>query len=225
MEGSGMTEHVRAIWTDYGGVLTPPIDHTMSIFCDRVGVRPDAFLAAMRTVAEPYGTDIMAPLDTPLMTEEEWSGEMEDVLRRDHDANVDLSDFGEKWFTDRETNERWLDRLRRLRADGAFVGMLSNMVPSWDRQWRRLIPPDELFDAVVLSFEAGCRKPEQKIFDLAAERAGVAPAECVMVDDLAANCEGAVEAGWQAIHFTDTAAAIEELERRLAPEYRQRTEV
>jgi putative hydrolase of the HAD superfamily len=225
MEGSGMTEHVRAIWTDYGGVLTPPIDHTMSIFCDRVGVRPDAFLAAMRTVAEPYGTDIMAPLDTPLMTEEEWSGEMEDALRRDHDAGVDLSDFGEKWFTDRETNERWLDRLRRLRADGAFVGMLSNMVPSWDRQWRRLIPPDELFDAVVLSFEAGCRKPEQKIFDLAAERAGVAPAECVMVDDLAANCEGAVEAGWQAIHFTDTAAAIEELERRLAPEYRQRTEV
>ena len=107
-----MTDHVRAVWTDYGGVLTPPIDHTMSIFCEQVGVPKKAFLAAMRTVGDAYGTDPMAPLDTPLLTEEEWSREMEDILRRDHGTTVDLSNFGEKWFTDRETNGRWLDRLR-----------------------------------------------------------------------------------------------------------------
>ena len=47
---------------------------------------------------------------------------------------------------------------------------------------------------------------------LAADRAGVTPEECLLVDDLAANCEGAAAAGWQAVHFTDTAAAIERLE-------------
>jgi putative hydrolase of the HAD superfamily len=215
-----MTDCVRAVWTDYGGVLTPPIDHTMSIFCKRVGVPPEAFLAAMRSIGDAYGTDPMAPLDTPLMTEDEWCGEMENILRRDHGMTVDLSDFAAKWFTDRETNERWLARLRRLKADGAFVGLLSNMVPSWDEHWRRLVPPDGLFDAVILSFRVGYRKPDKDIFDLAADRARAAPAQCVMVDDLAANCEGAEKAGWQAIHFTDTDAAIARLERLLPHEYR-----
>jgi putative hydrolase of the HAD superfamily len=212
---------VRAVWTDFGGVLTPPLGHTMSIFCREIGVSTDAFLAAMRTVGDSYGTDPMAPLDTPLISEEQWAREMEAALLRDHGATADLSDFGDKWFTDRETNERWLATLRRLKADGMFVGMLSNMVPSWDRHWRLMVPPDDLFDDVVLSFEVGSRKPERRLFDLAADRSGVTPQECLLVDDLAANCEGATEAGWQAIHFTDTAAAIERLERLLRPARRE----
>lgn len=219
-----MTGHVRAVWTDYGGVLTPPVDHTMTIFCRRIGAPKKAFYAAMRTVAETYGTgDVMEPLDTPLVSERGWAAQMEEALRRDHGVEADLTDFGDKWFTDRETNERWLARLRRLRAAGLFVGLLSNMVPSWDRRWRRLVPPDDLFDEVVLSFQVGHRKPGRRIFELAAARAGVAPAGCLLLDDLAANCEGAEAAGWRAIHFTDTEAAIARLDRLLPPACRELT--
>jgi putative hydrolase of the HAD superfamily len=154
----------------------------------------------------------MAPLDTPLVSEEEWARQMEAVLRTDHLATVDLSDFGTKWFTDRETNGHWLEYLRWLRASGVFVGMLSNMVPSWDRHWREMVSP-ESFDDLVMSFQAGCRKPEREIFDLAAAKAGARPAQCVLVDDIEANCAGARKAGWQAVHFTDTTRAIAGLER------------
>lgn len=206
----------RAVWTDFGGVLTPPVAHTMSRFCRRIGVSPDAFQKAMREVGAQFGTDPMAPLDTPLITEDQWRLRIEAVLLASSGIRVDLRDFGETWFADRETNQPWIARLHQARADGALVGMLSNMPPAWDARWRRMVPPGDLFNEVVLSFQVGHRKPERAIFDHAAKRIGVEPARCVLVDDLAANCSGAVEAGWHAIHLTGTGAAITELDRWLA---------
>ncbi|MER5463025.1 HAD family phosphatase [Streptomyces sp. NPDC002668] len=200
-----------AVWTDFGGVLTPPIEVTMGAFCRVVAVPPPALRQAMYKVAQGYGTDVMAPLDTPLVSEEEWCRKVEEVLLKEHGLTTDLSDFAAKWFTDRQTNEAWLTKLRALRAEGVFLGLLSNMVPSWDKHWRQMVP-DSLFDRVVLSFEVGHRKPEKGIFDLAARAAGVAPWQCVLVDDLEDNCEGARAAGWQSVRFTDTAAAAQRLD-------------
>ena len=42
-------------------------------------------------------------------------------------------------------------------------------------------------------------KPQPEIYRLAAERLGVAPEECVFVDDLRENCEGAEAVGMTAI--------------------------
>jgi HAD superfamily hydrolase (TIGR01509 family) len=52
-----------------------------------------------------------------------------------------------------------------------------------------------LFDAVVLSFEAGAVKPEPAIFAAACAAVGVAPAEALMVGDHAAADGGAAECG------------------------------
>jgi len=204
-----------AVWTDFGGVLTPPIEVTMAAFCRPMGLEPQALRQAMYAVAAHYGTDVMAPLDTPLVSEAQWSREVEEALLADHGVTADLSDFAAKWFTDRQVNDGWLDRLRGLRAEGFRLGLLSNMVPDWDGYWRGMVPAD-LFDEVVLSFEVGHRKPEQGIFDLAAVRLGLAPRQCVLVDDLLLNCEGARAAGWQAVHFTDTADASARLDGLLA---------
>jgi putative hydrolase of the HAD superfamily len=212
------TATVRAIWTDFGGVLTAPIGQTLTDFCARTNVEPEPLVRAMMKVASSYGTDdIMLPIDTPLVSEPEWTAQIAAVLAEDHQMRLGVSTLADVWFGDRPANEAWIQRLRRARADGLFVGMLSNMVPAWDEHWRRMVDPAALFDAVVLSFEVGHRKPGREIFDLAAERAGVAPAECLFVDDLAKNCDGAVAAGWQAIHFTDTAVAVAELDRLLQP--------
>jgi putative hydrolase of the HAD superfamily len=208
---------IGALWTDFGGVLTPPIDRTMAAFCGPLGLAPDLLRRAMHQVGRSYGTDAMAPLDTPLVGEREWTRQVETALQDDFGVSVDLSDFAGKWFANRETNEGWIAALRRVRASGRFVGMLSNMVPSWDEHWRRMVPPGELFDDLVLSFEVGCRKPEPAIFALAARRAGEPPARCLLVDDLDENCAAAEAAAWQAIHFTDTGAAVERLDHLLAP--------
>ncbi|MGX2995740.1 HAD-IA family hydrolase [Streptomyces sp. JNUCC 64] len=205
---------VRAVWSDFGGVLTPPIPQDLATFCARTGIPADAFRTAMAAVAEPFGGDLMAPLDTPLLSEDEWAGRMNARLR-ELGVEADLTGFGERWFEGRETNHTWLAHLRKLRADGVFVGMLSNMPPAWDRHWRRMVPPEGLFDALALSFEIGVRKPQRAMFEAAAALAGVTAAECVLVDDIEANCVAAEAAGWRAVHFTDTDGAVADLARFL----------
>ncbi|MET8698623.1 HAD family phosphatase [Kitasatospora sp. NPDC058032] len=207
---------VSAVWTDFGGVLTPPVAEDTAVFCARQGMTPEQFQGAMRIVGERYGTDPMGPLDTPLVTEDVWAAEVQAVLAEEYGVRTDLSGFADRWFGGRSGNPAWERWLRAAHGDGVFVGLLSNMPPAWDVHWRRMVPPEGLFDDLVMSFEVGSRKPEPEIFALAAERAGVDPARCVLVDDLEKNCAGARAAGWQAVHFTDAEQAIRRLEPRLA---------
>ncbi|MBB5781673.1 HAD family hydrolase [Nonomuraea jabiensis] len=207
-----MTEPVEAIWTDFGGVLTPPISHTLATFCARQDLPMEAVIDAVLKVTATFGTDdVMLPIDTPLVTESEWLDRIGQVLRSDHGIEPRLTSLADAWFDGREANLEWAEHLRALRAQGFFVGLLSNMVPAWDAHWRRMIDPAAYFDDVVLSFEVGHRKPDRAIFDLAVERSGIPASRSFFVDDLAKNCEGAVAAGWSSILFTDTAHAIAEL--------------
>jgi epoxide hydrolase-like predicted phosphatase len=74
---------------------------------------------------------------------------------------------------------------------------------------------DELFDGVVISGEEGIRKPAVRMYELGAERAGVAAEECVFVDDLPFNLTPAEELGMATIHHTSAQTTIPELERLL----------
>ena len=58
-----------------------------------------------------------------------------------------------------------------------------------------------LFDDIMVSAEVGLAKPEAAVFHLAAERLGVAPAECVFVDDWDNNVEAAREVGMRAVLY------------------------
>ncbi|HEY8523444.1 MAG TPA: transcription antitermination factor NusB [Acidimicrobiales bacterium] len=58
------------------------------------------------------------------------------------------------------------------------------------------------FDTVVGSADIGLTKPDAAAFTAAADRLGVPPERCLMVDDLADNVEGARAAGMRAVRFT-----------------------
>jgi glucose-1-phosphatase len=53
----------------------------------------------------------------------------------------------------------------------------------------------------LLSYEAGCMKPEARIFELAIQKAGVAPENIFFTDDRPENVEAAQQAGIQALLF------------------------
>lgn len=59
------------------------------------------------------------------------------------------------------------------------------------------------FDGVLLSGEVGILKPDQAIFDVAAERFGLDPAHTLFVDDSQANVDAALACGWQGHRFTE----------------------
>jgi HAD superfamily hydrolase (TIGR01509 family) len=92
------------------------------------------------------------------------------------------------------------------------IGMLSNIGRG---SIERLFTPQELaelFDAVVLSSEIGMTKPSVEAYQRAASQLDLIPSECIMVDDIALNVEGAEMAGMRGVFFTDT----EECKRDIA---------
>jgi HAD superfamily hydrolase (TIGR01509 family) len=60
---------------------------------------------------------------------------------------------------------------------------------------------------VVVSGEVGLMKPDPRIFQLAAERAGLAPAELLFVDDSRRNTDAAAALGFD-VHLFDDPAAL-----------------
>jgi FMN phosphatase YigB (HAD superfamily) len=57
------------------------------------------------------------------------------------------------------------------------------------------------FDARVLSYEVGARKPSSRIFQAAIARAGFPASQCLFTDDSAANVEAARNEGMVAVQF------------------------
>ena len=67
------------------------------------------------------------------------------------------------------------------------------------------------FEAVIESSKAGLRKPDPRIYQLMCERLGLAPAQCVYLDDLGINCKPAAALGMAAIKVTSGEQALAEL--------------
>lgn len=75
-----------------------------------------------------------------------------------------------------------------------------------------LVEIHELFDEIIESSVVGVRKPELRFYEIACERLGIEPSECVFLDDLGINLKPAKAMGMQTIKVIDPAAAIAELE-------------
>jgi putative hydrolase of the HAD superfamily len=178
----------------------------------RLGIPADHLRVAMNAVAEPFGDDFMAPLDTPHMTQEEWSRRVERVLYEDFRVRVDLSRFPELWFAARPANHGLLFALYEMRKRDHRIGLLTNNVPSWRAHWRAMIPV-ELFEVMIDSSEVGYRKPDPNIFRLASAEVGVSSACCLLIDDRPANCIAAHNCGWSVIEFHSNEQTLVELER------------
>lgn len=85
--------------------------------------------------------------------------------------------------------------VRELRARGVATALVSNCSHNTTSVVDRLRLEDE-FDAVILSFRVGARKPQKQIYVAALEALGdVAPADAVFVDDQVPFCDGAAAVG------------------------------
>jgi len=102
----------------------------------------------------------------------------------------------------------------------AFVGslrpryktaLLSNAWPEARASLEKRRGLDAVTDMLILSCEERLMKPDTRIYQLAAERLGVAPEEALFVDDYLPNVEGACDAGMQALHHTTREATLRKL--------------
>ncbi len=213
-----MTGH--AIWSDFRGVLTPPLAEGIRTFCEGRDFSPAQLVECLRMVGRRYGyVDPMAVLDTGILTERQWTREIEQSLAAGFGIGADLADFGADWWSDRRVDRYWVAAVQSWRARGTFVGLMSNLPVEWKPHFASFADFAGLFDAVLLSCDVGARKPEAKIFQEAEARSGLASRFNILVDDLADNVAGARRAGWLGVHAGDEGAqgAVAEIESILQP--------
>jgi putative hydrolase of the HAD superfamily len=196
---------MNGLLLDWGGVLTTNVFDSFRDFCVAEGLAPDAVKRLFRE--EPRARELVRGLETASLTEDEFSERFGELLELD-----DRTNLIERMFGGIRADEPMLAAVRKARAEGVRTGLISNSMGngSYDRS---LFP--ELFDGVVISGEVGLHKPEPEIFLLGAERAGVPAEECVFVDDLRENCEGAEAVGMTAILHRGADTTLPELERLL----------
>ena len=70
------------------------------------------------------------------------------------------------------------------------------------------------FDKLILSFEVGAVKPDEKIFREVEKASGLPSGEHFFIDDIQEYVEGAKNVGWDAVQFIDYQKLINDLRER-----------
>src|SRR5438552_9617078 len=82
------------------------------------------------------------------------------------------------------------------------TALVRNAGPAWRHRQGSYLQLDELFDAVLVSGEVGVAKPDPAIYTMTASSLGVAPPECIFVDDRPEFVAGAGAAGMIGVEVT-----------------------
>ena len=97
--------------------------------------------------------------------------------------------------------------LLRWAAEPYEIGLLHNHMASvYEALLARGLLPKLDYKAVIDSSAVGAVKPEAKIYEVAAKKAGVQPGEILLIDDLRPNLTAADRAGWQICRYDDLQA-------------------
>jgi epoxide hydrolase-like predicted phosphatase len=196
---------VRGLIVDFGGVLTTNVFDSFKAFCRAEGLPEDSVKNMFREQGE--GLALLRQLEKGELTAAEFSEKFAPLL------GVSSENLVERLFGGVGPDEPMVEAVRRARKAGIKTGLISN---SWGEGLaydQAML--DELFDAVVISGDVGLHKPQPEIFLMGAERIGVAPEECVFVDDLRENCAGAEAVGMKAILHRGSAGTLPQLEELL----------
>jgi HAD superfamily hydrolase (TIGR01509 family) len=119
------------------------------------------------------------------------------------------------WGTNK-FNQPMLDWVRDLKQLGKYkIGMLSNINRDWMDVCLPFFDRENLFDSEILSGDVGLVKPDPAIFKLMADKLNAMPSECIMIDDVLKNIEGAKQVGMPGIVYVSINQSKAELDRLL----------
>ncbi len=199
-----MVRH-SGLLVDWGGVLTTNVFESFQAFCVDEGLRPETVRDAF--MSDPRARDLLGEFESGRLENADFERKFGTVLGVNEPVGLI-----ERLFGRMRGDHVMQDAVVAFKAAGVRTGLLSN---SWgaDTYDRRRF--DQLFDVLVISGEEGVRKPEARIYEIAAERMGIASEELVFVDDLKGNLKPARALGMATVHHTDAAASIAQLEELL----------
>lgn len=207
-----MDDKPRGLLVDWGGVLTSGLTEALGAWAAADGIDYDAYFTAVTdwlnaTAVEAELNPIHA-LERGQIAVPDFEVKLAAMLRRRDGGPVPAEGLIERMFAHFEHQPQMSALVRRAKDAGIRTALLSN-------SWGNSYPRDTwagMFDAIVISGEVGLRKPEPDIYRYAAEAVGLVPAECVFVDDMAPNVEGAEAVGMLGVQhhsYDETLRALE----------------
>jgi HAD superfamily hydrolase (TIGR01509 family) len=134
--------------------------------------------------------------------------------------DLDVQDFDwQRYYMNNVEPMPDINQLVTWAAEHFEVGLLSNNMPGFidDLKARQAIP-DIDYKAVVDSSRVGSVKPEERIYQVAQQMAGVDAKEILLIDDSRANLIAADRLNWHVLWFDDynPAESIERIRDSLA---------
>jgi epoxide hydrolase-like predicted phosphatase len=195
----------RGLLVDFGGVLTTNVFESFQAFCAAEGLAPGTVRDRFR--GDPEAQRLLFELEEGKLSEGEFEPLFAAVL-----GVAEPAGLIDRLFAGMRADEEMLGAVAAAKRAGVRTGLVSN---SWGkgRYDRSRFP--ELFDGTVISGEVGMRKPLPEIYALGAESIGLAPEECVFVDDLPPNLKPAAQLGMATVHHVTAEQTIPQLEELL----------
>ena len=200
----GTNDHHSTLIVDFGGVLTTSIWPAFGSFCERRGLAAETVRDLFR--GDPDALRLLRGLETGELDEAAFEPQFAELLGLGSSEGL-IDDL----FADLRPDARMIDAVKAAKRAGRLTGLISN---SWGLGIYERAPVD-IFDATVISGDVGLHKPQPEIYELACKRLGVQASDCVFVDDLRENIEGAEAVGMTGVLHRDAAETIPRLETLL----------
>ena len=191
---------------DFGNVLAF-FDYTRigTILGRHVGLSGVEFLEKVRAVGF---TPLLQRYENGLMSSEEFGRAVCGLL------NFELphAEFAAAWRDIFWLNEPVAQLVADLKERGYTLVLGSNTNELHADHYRQQFAQElGLFDRLVMSHEVGHIKPTAAFYLACAAAAGADPSDCVFIDDLPENVEGAHSAGLRGLLFVDAVTLKQDL--------------
>jgi putative hydrolase of the HAD superfamily len=116
------------------------------------------------------------------------------------------------WFAqDARVDHRLLQDLRKLRSKGLQIHLATNQEHRRAQYLMSTLGLAEAVDGIQYSAQIGARKPDAAFFQGAVSRAGLSPADVLLIDDAPENVSAARACGWEAVLWTGEEALLDVL--------------
>ncbi len=183
---------IKNIIFDMGNVL---LEYTPKRYVKTV---TDDEIIATALIKELFSGDEWQELDKGIITEE-------DLVMRVSDRIPQYTEYVKKamdnWHSDLTPIEGMEEIVKKLKDKGYKIYLLSNTSLRFFK-YRDNVKIFSHFDGFIVSAEEKLLKPDKAIYDCICQRFNLNCNECIFIDDLKDNIEGALNAGLKAHLFT-----------------------
>lgn len=189
------TQPIAAVIFDLGRVLVNVDTQRLWGFFFQQIKPEDAQHALTRIMADPMMTQYsIGQLDSRTFYRR---------LCGSYGLSLSFEDFASRWC-DIFSPMPGMDNLVKSLSGKVKLGLLSDTDPLHWNYIKANYPLMNYFARPTLSFEIGSMKPSRESYLAAAKNTDSEVSQCLFIDDLQNNVDGAIAAGMQAIRFENT---------------------